>query len=208
MACMIGGNAQALASRAAAPASRERRIGGTRGASSVCAEARNNANGVKKTTSGVGRAAWRRSLRSGGRGGIGSPRAAIASGPSEAAATATAATAFEGSAARGRPRVNHQADEFRTLAAEGHNLIPLYRRIFDDQLTPILAYRCLVKEDERDAPSFLLESVVGGTQTGRYSFLGSRPYMEVRALACNASAGRASPPAVHLGPPRAQNPER
>ena len=74
-----------------------------------------------------------------------------------------------------------RAEEFRHLADDGHNLIPLYRRIFDDQLTPILAYRCLVKEDERDAPSFLLESVVGGTQTGRFSFLGSRPYMEVMA---------------------------
>ena len=74
-----------------------------------------------------------------------------------------------------------RADEFRAFAKKGHNLIPLYRRIFDDQLTPILAYRCLVKEDERDAPSFLLESVVGGTQTGRFSFLGSRPYMEVVA---------------------------
>ena len=38
-----------------------------------------------------------------------------------------------------------------------------------------------MREDERDAPSFLLESVVGGTQTGRYSFLGSRPTMEVMA---------------------------
>jgi anthranilate synthase component 1 len=74
-----------------------------------------------------------------------------------------------------------RAEEFRALAKEGHNMIPLYRRIFDDQLTPILAYRCLVKEDEREAPSFLLESVVGGTQTGRFSFLGSRPYMEVVA---------------------------
>jgi anthranilate synthase component 1 len=59
--------------------------------------------------------------------------------------------------------------------------VPLYRRIFDDQLTPILAYRLLVKEDEREAPSFLLESVVGGTQIGRYSFLGRRPVMEVTA---------------------------
>jgi len=80
-----------------------------------------------------------------------------------------------------KPRKNNQGAEFRKLAGEGYNLIPLYRRIFDDQLTPILAYRCLVKEDERDAPSFLLESVVGGTQTGRFSFLGSRPYMEVVA---------------------------
>jgi len=74
-----------------------------------------------------------------------------------------------------------RAEEFKKFANEGHNLIPLYRRIFDDQLTPILAYRCLVREDERDAPSFLLESVGGGTQTGRFSFLGSRPYMEVLA---------------------------
>ena len=38
-----------------------------------------------------------------------------------------------------------------------------------------------MKEDEREAPSFLLESVVGGNQIGRYSFLGSRPCMEVVA---------------------------
>ena len=97
---------------------------------------------------------------------VASTRAAIADGP--AAPRPSAPNAFS------------QADEYRRLVSEGHNLVPLYRRIFDDQLTPILAYRCLVQEDERDAPSFLLESVVGGTQTGRYSFLGSRPYMEVR----------------------------
>lgn len=37
-------------------------------------------------------------------------------------------------------------------------MIPLYQCIFSDQLTPVLAYRCLVKEDDRDAPSFLFES--------------------------------------------------
>ena len=36
-----------------------------------------------------------------------------------------------------------------------------------DQLTPVLAYRCLVKEDDREAPSFLFESVVNGTQQVR-----------------------------------------
>jgi anthranilate synthase component 1 len=57
----------------------------------------------------------------------------------------------------------------------------VFRRIFDDQLTPILAYRLLVKDDAREAPSFLFESVVGGTQIGRYSFLGRRPKVEVLA---------------------------
>lgn len=47
-------------------------------------------------------------------------------------------------------------------AAKNGNLIPLYRRIFSDHLTPVLAYRCLVKEDEREAPSFLFESVEPG----------------------------------------------
>ena len=61
------------------------------------------------------------------------------------------------------------------------NVVPVFRRIFDDQLTPILAYRLLVKDDAREAPSFLFESVVGGTQIGRYSFLGRRPKVEVLA---------------------------
>ena len=106
---------------------------------------------------------------------------AIADGPAAAAAPAAASAASAASAAKRAAPRSTQADEFRALVGAGHNLVPLYRRIFDDQLTPILAYRCLVKEDERDAPSFLLESVVGGTQTGRFSFLGSRPYLEVIA---------------------------
>lgn len=49
-------------------------------------------------------------------------------------------------------------------ASKNGNLIPLYRCIFSDHLTPVLAYRCLVKEDDRDAPSFLFESVEPGLQ--------------------------------------------
>lgn len=44
-------------------------------------------------------------------------------------------------------------------AAKDSNLVPIYQCIFSDQLTPVLAYRCLVKEDDREAPSFLFESV-------------------------------------------------
>lgn len=55
----------------------------------------------------------------------------------------------------------NQSEKFKEAASDG-NLIPLYRTIFCDHLTPVLAYRCLVKEDDRDAPSFLFESVEPG----------------------------------------------
>lgn len=48
--------------------------------------------------------------------------------------------------------------KFVEASKEG-NLVPLYQCIFSDQLTPLLAYRCLVNEDDREAPSFLFESV-------------------------------------------------
>jgi len=43
-------------------------------------------------------------------------------------------------------------------ASKKGNLIPLCQCIFSDQLTPVLAYRILVKEDDREGPSFLFES--------------------------------------------------
>jgi len=57
--------------------------------------------------------------------------------------------------------------------------VPLCSRIMSDQLTPVTAYRRLVKEDEREAPSFLFESVVNGDQAGRFSYLGAQPSMEI-----------------------------
>ncbi|KAF2581944.1 hypothetical protein F2Q68_00000155 [Brassica cretica] len=69
-------------------------------------------------------------------------------------------------------------------ASKSTNLVPIYRCIFSDQLTPVLAYRCLVKEDDREAPSFLFESVEPGSQmssVGRYSVVGAQPAMEIVA---------------------------
>ncbi|GMN41327.1 hypothetical protein TIFTF001_010549 [Ficus carica] len=69
-------------------------------------------------------------------------------------------------------------------AAKKGNLVPLYRCIFSDQLTPILAYRCLVKEDDREAPSFLCESVepnLRDSSVGRFSVVGAQPTMEIVA---------------------------
>ncbi len=77
--------------------------------------------------------------------------------------------------------VEPSLEQLRQLHAGGANLLPICRRVMSDQLTPVLAYRRLVKDDARDAPSFLLESVVGGDRIARYSFLGSQPVMRVTA---------------------------
>jgi len=62
-------------------------------------------------------------------------------------------------------------------------VIPIAIRVLADQLTPVLAYRRLVSSDQRTAPSFLLESVEGGDQQGRYSILGAHPAIELTAQA-------------------------
>jgi len=46
-------------------------------------------------------------------------------------------------------------------------VVPLVCRLIADQLTPTVAYRRLVADDPREAPSFLLESVEGGERQGR-----------------------------------------
>lgn len=59
-------------------------------------------------------------------------------------------------------------DEFRALAAEG-NLIPLYREILADYETPVSAFAKI----DHGPTAYLLESVAGGENWARYSFLGS-----------------------------------
>ncbi len=58
--------------------------------------------------------------------------------------------------------------EARALAAD-HRLIPVYREILADMLTPVRAYTLLCPPGE---PGFLLESVEGGERLARYSFIG------------------------------------
>ncbi|XP_043693209.1 anthranilate synthase alpha subunit 1, chloroplastic-like isoform X2 [Telopea speciosissima] len=81
------------------------------------------------------------------------------------------------------PSLDDGAVKFVEASKDG-NLVPLYSCIFSDHLTPVLAYRCLVKEDDRDAPSFLFESVeqgFGSSNVGRYSVVGAQPTMEIVA---------------------------
>ena len=78
------------------------------------------------------------------------------------------------------PYYRPDAATFRELAQRG-NLVPIYRQLVSDQLTPVLAYRRLVKLDDRLAPSFLLESVESDARIGRYSFMGAQPMAEIIA---------------------------
>src|SRR5512136_1786039 len=58
--------------------------------------------------------------------------------------------------------------EFRALAAQGYNRIPLVAETFADLDTPLSLY---LKFANRPY-SYLLESVQGGERFGRYSFIG------------------------------------
>ena len=62
-------------------------------------------------------------------------------------------------------------DEIKARAGEG-SLVPIYRSINADLETPVSAYLKVAKPPY----SFLLESVTGGENIGRYSFIGTEPY--------------------------------
>jgi len=66
-------------------------------------------------------------------------------------------------------------------AASSHDLVPVTRRVLSDHLTPVLAYRRLVRPDNRTDASFLLESVETGGNVGRFSIVAAQPAMEVTA---------------------------
>ncbi len=63
-------------------------------------------------------------------------------------------------------------DQFRQVAAGSANLIPIYREFAADLETPVSVYLKLM---DSGGASFLLESVEGGEQVGRYSFVGVNP---------------------------------
>src|SRR6516164_6765904 len=67
--------------------------------------------------------------------------------------------------------------EFLALA-RNHTLVPVYRTLTADLETPVSAFlRAAWQEQE----CFLLESVEGGEQVGRYTFIGVNPYKRIVA---------------------------
>ena len=74
-------------------------------------------------------------------------------------------------------------DDIRDLREQG-NLCPIYAEIMADLETPVSAFLKIA----RGPHSFLLESVTGGQHIGRYSFIGSDPYLVLRMHAGTAQA--------------------
>ena len=71
--------------------------------------------------------------------------------------------------------------EFKSLASQGYNRIPLMLEAFADLETPLSLYLKLAHSKDGGKYSFLLESVVGGERFGRYSFIGLPAHTLVRA---------------------------
>ncbi|HMC70935.1 MAG TPA: chorismate-binding protein, partial [Mycobacteriales bacterium] len=90
-------------------------------------------------------------------------------------------------------------DEFVGLA-RGHSLVPVYRQLVGDTLTPVSAF-CKVQVE---GSAFLFESVVGGERLGRYSFLGSDPFLTLSAYdrQITLTQGRSTSTSEHADPLR------
>jgi anthranilate synthase component 1 len=97
-------------------------------------------------------------------------------------------------------RYRPSLEEFALLARHA-NLVPVYRQLVGDTLTPVSAF-CKIQEGDW---AFLFESVVGGERVGRYSFLGSGPFLRFQAFDRRvqvqentpaAGGGRPRPPAT------------
>jgi anthranilate synthase component I len=76
-----------------------------------------------------------------------------------------------------------------TRAAASAEVVPVYRQLLADRLTPVTAFEVL----GRDAHAFLLESVVGGEKIGRYSFIATSPSLVYTAMgnaACIQQSGK------------------
>jgi anthranilate synthase component 1 len=69
--------------------------------------------------------------------------------------------------------------EFCRLAEQA-TLVPIARTVAADLRTPVSAFLSIAANEPE---AFLLESVEGGEKVGRYTFLGSRPYMVLRSRA-------------------------
>ena len=67
-------------------------------------------------------------------------------------------------------------EEVKKLQSQG-NVIPVYKSVIADFLTPVSAFLKLEKDRSN---AFLLESVEGGETIARYSFLGGDPFMVLR----------------------------
>src|SRR4051812_6420391 len=73
-------------------------------------------------------------------------------------------------------------ESFRARA-KSHDVVPVYRQLLGDHLTPVTAFEVL----GRDNHAFLLESVIGGEKIGRYSFIATNPSVVYTAMRGNGA---------------------
>jgi anthranilate synthase component 1 len=72
---------------------------------------------------------------------------------------------------------------FLEQAKQG-NLVPVWKEVLADQETPVSAYervRTYLRQRDQASHTYLLESVEGGENIGRYSFIGGTPRTIIRA---------------------------
>ncbi len=72
--------------------------------------------------------------------------------------------------------IHPSVEDLRRASGPGV-VVPVWREVMADGLTPVLAYRSVASADH----SYLLESVVGGEKWGRYSFVGIEPDLVFRS---------------------------
>ncbi len=84
------------------------------------------------------------------------------------------------------PRYFPDFETFNRRAKDA-DIVPVYRQLLGDHLTPVTAFEVL----GRDAHAFLLESVVGGEKIGRYSFIATAPSTVYTATQGNAAIQQA-----------------
>ena len=69
------------------------------------------------------------------------------------------------------PAIRPSREEFKELARE-YSIIPIWRELLADLITPVAAYARLTRSGE---PGFVFESVEHGERWSRWSFVGRRP---------------------------------
>ncbi|PYV30586.1 MAG: anthranilate synthase component I [Acidobacteria bacterium] len=109
--------------------------------------------------------------------------------------------------------------EFKRLAGQA-NVVPVYRAIVADMLSPVAAFLKLTAGNESSSPqgrkggsearpySFLLESVEGGEHVGRYTFFGADPFQIVRCRGERITVERGRHSTSAHGPERETKGER
>lgn len=73
--------------------------------------------------------------------------------------------------------VSPSIEQFEALFTQ-YDLVPMYRRLLSDSLTPVSAFKLL---DDGQSPACLFESVIGGEKVGRYSFIAVHPHDRIAA---------------------------